>query len=73
MKKTIKKEVAEGHQHQVAALRTPTDLKVAATKDIAASMNGILADVFALYLKTKNVEASGILTVRANPTLIGGL
>jgi len=36
------------------ALRTPTDLKSAATKDIAAAMNGILADVFALYLKTKN-------------------
>ena len=38
----------------MAALRTPTDLKVAATKDISAAMNGILADVFALYLKTKN-------------------
>lgn len=35
-------------------LRTPTDLKGAATKDIALAMNGILADVFALYLKTKN-------------------
>jgi starvation-inducible DNA-binding protein len=35
-------------------LRTPTDLKAAATQDIAAAMNGILADVFALYLKTKN-------------------
>jgi starvation-inducible DNA-binding protein len=37
-----------------AALRTPTDLRSAAAKDIAAAMNGILADVFALYLKTKN-------------------
>jgi starvation-inducible DNA-binding protein len=35
-------------------LSTPTDLKAAATKDIAAAMNGILADVFALYIKTKN-------------------
>ena len=35
-------------------LVTPTDLKAGATKDIAAAMNGILADVFALYLKTKN-------------------
>ena len=35
-------------------LRTPTDLKPAATKDIAAAMNGLLADVFALYFKTKN-------------------
>jgi starvation-inducible DNA-binding protein len=35
-------------------LATPTDLKAAATRDIAGSMNAILADVFALYLKTKN-------------------
>ncbi len=41
-------------ERQNAPLRTPTDLKVAATKDIAAAMNGILADVFALYMKTKN-------------------
>ena len=37
-----------------APLVTPTDLKAGASKDIAAAMNGILADVFALYLKTKN-------------------
>jgi starvation-inducible DNA-binding protein len=37
-----------------APLATPTDLAAGATKDIAAAMNGILADVFALYLKTKN-------------------
>ena len=36
------------------ALSTPTDLGSAATKDISAAMNLILADVFALYLKTKN-------------------
>ena len=35
-------------------LATPTDLKAAATKDISGAMNAILADVFALYLKTKN-------------------
>jgi starvation-inducible DNA-binding protein len=35
-------------------LRTPTDIGESAVKDIAAAMNGILADVFALYLKTKN-------------------
>jgi starvation-inducible DNA-binding protein len=39
---------------QKAPLRTPTDLDAAATKDVSAAMNGILADVFALYLKTKN-------------------
>jgi starvation-inducible DNA-binding protein len=42
-------------------LMTPTDLDRGATKDIAAAMNGILADVFALYIKTKNFHwhASG--------------
>src|SRR5436305_7522409 len=35
-------------------LVTPTDLSPTATKDISAAMNGLLADVFALYLKTKN-------------------
>ena len=37
-----------------AALGTPTDLSAAATKDISGAMNGVLADVFALYVKTKN-------------------
>src|SRR6478752_1421472 len=37
-----------------APLATRTDLSAAATKDIAAAMNAILGDVFALYLKTKN-------------------
>lgn len=35
-------------------LSTPTDLGATATKDIAAALNLLLADVFALYLKTKN-------------------
>jgi len=37
-----------------APLSTRTDLKAAATKNISAAMNGILADTFALYVKTKN-------------------
>jgi starvation-inducible DNA-binding protein len=41
-------------ERQMAPLVTPTDLKSEATKDIASAMNAILADVFALYLKTKN-------------------
>src|SRR6267378_2161942 len=41
-------------RRQSAPLATPTDLKPAATRDITAAMNAILADVFALYLKTKN-------------------
>ncbi len=35
-------------------LVSPSDLNGAASRDIAAAMNAILADVFALYLKTKN-------------------
>ena len=41
-------------RRQSSPLITPTDLTAAATKDIAGGMNAILADVFALYLKTKN-------------------
>ena len=41
-------------RRQGASLSTPTDLKPKGTRDIAGGMNGILADVFALYLKTKN-------------------
>jgi starvation-inducible DNA-binding protein len=37
-----------------APLVTPTDLERDATRDITAAMNGVLADVFALYIKTKN-------------------
>jgi len=41
-------------RRQEAPLITPTDIKAKGTRDIAGGMNGILADVFALYLKTKN-------------------
>ena len=37
-----------------APLATPTDLGSNATKDITAGLNLLLADVFALYMKTKN-------------------
>ena len=35
-------------------LATPTDLGSNASKDIAGALNAILADTFALYMKTKN-------------------
>lgn len=55
MKKRLsEKKTAELKQRRQAPLETPTDLKAAATKDISGAMNGILADVFALYMKTKN-------------------
>jgi len=37
-----------------AALRTPTSLGAEATRDISGALNALLADLFALYLKTKN-------------------
>lgn len=39
---------------RMAPLRTPTDLGEKATKDISAALNLVLADVYAIYLKTKN-------------------
>ncbi|MDR1075713.1 MAG: DNA starvation/stationary phase protection protein [Xanthomonadaceae bacterium] len=39
---------------KTSALATPTDLASNATRDISGGLNAILADVFALYLKTKN-------------------
>ena len=44
----------EMERRQEIPLITPTDLKADATRDISGAMNAILADVFALYLKTKN-------------------
>jgi starvation-inducible DNA-binding protein len=35
-------------------LGTPTDLGADAVRDISAALNALLADMFALYLKTKN-------------------
>ena len=40
--------------HVRERLGTPTDLKSEATRDISAALAGLLADVFALYMKTKN-------------------
>src|SRR6202451_183045 len=40
--------------HVRERLGTPTDLKSEATRDISAGLAGLLADVFALYMKTKN-------------------
>jgi len=39
---------------RTAALQTPTDLGSQATKDVSAALNLVLADLFALYMKTKN-------------------
>ena len=54
MKKSNSRKTIELLHRRDAPLETRTDLAPSATKDIAAAMNAILADVFALYLKTKN-------------------
>src|SRR5438128_8583169 len=54
MKRPNSKKTIELLQRRDAPLETRTDLTQAATKNIAAAMNAILADVFALYLTTKN-------------------
>ena len=45
---------AELQERRKAPLSTPTDLGKAASGTIAGTLNTLLADVFALYLKTKN-------------------
>lgn len=54
MKQPTTKKMKDLELRRKAPLATPTDLKAAATQDIAGAMNAILADVFALHLKTKN-------------------
>ena len=54
MKQQTATDVLDLKKRRKAPLATPTELKAAATRDITAAMNAILADVFALYLKTKN-------------------
>jgi starvation-inducible DNA-binding protein len=51
---THRRQANQTKNRRPAALSTPTDLSADATRDIAGAMNAILADVFALYLKTKN-------------------
>ncbi|HEY2675785.1 MAG TPA: DNA starvation/stationary phase protection protein [Steroidobacteraceae bacterium] len=54
MAKKDSAKLKELRQRRGAALITPSDLGAEASENIAGGMNGILADVFALYLKTKN-------------------
>src|SRR5258707_8497768 len=54
MKRNNSTKTAELRQKRDIPLTVPTDLTRSASKDISGAMNAILADVFALYLKTKN-------------------
>ncbi len=44
----------EVKERRKAPLATPSDIRPEAVKDITGALNALLADVFALYLKTKN-------------------
>jgi starvation-inducible DNA-binding protein len=46
--------IQDAKARQSASLQTPTDLTPDATRDISGALNAMLADMFALYLKTKN-------------------
>jgi starvation-inducible DNA-binding protein len=47
-------DAKDAKARQKAALDTPTNLTTNATTDISGALNALLADMFALYLKTKN-------------------
>src|SRR5580700_9401766 len=47
-------KISDSSRRRRAASITPTDLEASASQSIARSMNAILADVFALWFKTKN-------------------
>jgi starvation-inducible DNA-binding protein len=53
MAKVTKLKPREGRA-MAAALDTPTDIPDQAVKELSKALNGLLADTFALYLKTKN-------------------
>src|SRR5499426_1765193 len=46
--------ISDTKTRRMAPLNTPTDLKPNAVRDISGALNILLADMFALYLKTKN-------------------
>jgi starvation-inducible DNA-binding protein len=47
-------DVSKVAARRKAPLATPTDLTTNAVRDVSAALNALLADTFALYLKTKN-------------------
>jgi starvation-inducible DNA-binding protein len=46
--------MSQSHRSSSAALGTPTDLSKDATNAVGAALNPLIADAFALYVKTKN-------------------
>jgi starvation-inducible DNA-binding protein len=49
-----KRMSASAEKRKIAPLKTPSDLPTNAITDISAALTTLLADMFALYLKTKN-------------------
>ena len=47
-------DVKDAKARRKAALKTPTNLTSNATQDISGALTALLADMFALYVKTKN-------------------
>jgi starvation-inducible DNA-binding protein len=56
MKKPNVSQAGDRASRRKAPARHASDLKAGSSKDIAAAMNGILADVFALYLKDQELH-----------------
>ncbi len=46
--------IEDAKARRKSLIASPTDLSAEATRDISAALNTLLADVFTLYLKTKN-------------------
>jgi starvation-inducible DNA-binding protein len=53
-KTKAKTPATSAKKRRMAPLNTPTDLTTTATIEVTGSLNALLADIFALYLKTKN-------------------
>ena len=51
---TVTKSGKAENRHTRERLATPTGLRAEATRDISGALRALLADVFAIYLKTKN-------------------
>ncbi|HXO88277.1 MAG TPA: DNA starvation/stationary phase protection protein [Candidatus Acidoferrales bacterium] len=49
-----KADLKDAKERRKAPIATPSDIRPEAVKDISGALNALLADVFALYIKTKN-------------------
>ncbi len=54
MKTTSTVKLAKQREQRSAVMATPSDLGARGATEIGGAMNAVLADAFALYLKTKN-------------------